>query len=80
MRVARFHRETIKSVLEVLGAAGFDRPQDLKPRFVMRRVSSSEVRSYHDIYPPVTPDALLSDSTVPESMARAWDAARSDRF
>ena len=79
-RVARFHRETIKSFLEVLGAAGFNRPQDLKPWFVMRRVSSDEVRSYADIYRSVEPNALLSASTIPASLARAWANARPDRF
>jgi hypothetical protein len=28
----------------------------------MRRVSSGEVRSYHDIYTPIEPGALLTSS------------------
>jgi glutamate synthase domain-containing protein 2 len=79
-RVARFHRDTVKSFLEVLGAAGLARPHDLKPWFVMRRVSLGDVRSYHDIFPPVTRGALLSEATVPPHLARAWHTARSDQF
>jgi len=78
-RVARYHRETVKSFFDVLGAAGFQEPRDLKPWFVMRRVNSGEVRSYHEIYPAIEPGALLNGS-VNGSMGRAWDTARPDRF
>ncbi len=78
-RVARFHRETVKSFFDVLGSAGFQEPGDLKPWFVMRRVNSGEVRSYHEIYPSIEPGALLNGS-VNGSMGRAWDTARPDRF
>ena len=78
-RVARYHRETVKSFFEVLGAAGFQRPHELKPWFVMRRVSTGDVRSYHEIYPTVERGALLTGSSN-GSMGRAWDAARPDRF
>lgn len=78
-RVARFHRETVKSFFEVLGAAGFREPGDLKPWFVMRRVSSGDVRSYHELYPTLEPGALLRGG-VNGSLGRAWDTARPDQF
>ena len=78
-RVARFHRETVKSFFEVLGAAGFQQPGDLKPWFVMRRVSSGEIRSYHEIYPTLEPGALLTGA-VNGSLGRAWETARPDAF
>ena len=78
-RVARFDRETVKSFFDVLGSAGFQEPRDLKPWFVMRRVNSGEVRSYHEIYPALEPGSLRNGSAN-GSMGRAWDAARPDRF
>jgi len=78
-RVARFHRETVRSFFEVLGAAGFHQPDDLKPWFVMRRVTSGEVRSYHELYPTLEPGALLRGE-VSGSLARAWDTAHPDAF
>jgi glutamate synthase domain-containing protein 2 len=78
-RVARFHRETVKSFFEVLGAAGLQDPGALKPWYVMRRVNSGEVRSFHEIYPPIEPGALLT-SSVNGSVGRAWNAARPDSF
>ncbi|MGE0360966.1 MAG: FMN-binding glutamate synthase family protein [Vicinamibacterales bacterium] len=78
-RVARYHRETVKSFFEVLGAAGLHEPGDLKPWFVMRRVTAAEVRSYNEIYPPLEPGAFLSGD-VHASLARAWATARADAF
>ncbi|HVQ12393.1 MAG TPA: FMN-binding glutamate synthase family protein, partial [Vicinamibacterales bacterium] len=78
-RVARFHRETVKSFFEVLGAAGLQDPRELKPWYVMRRINSGEVRSYHDIYTPIEPGALLT-SSVNGSLGHAWSTARPDRF
>ncbi|MFN7982656.1 MAG: FMN-binding glutamate synthase family protein [Vicinamibacterales bacterium] len=78
-RVARFHRETVKSFLEVLGAAGMRAPSELKPWHVLRRVGSGEIRSYSDLYPSLTPGALLAGN-VEGSLGQAWNAARPDRF
>lgn len=78
-RVARYHRETVKSFFEVLGAAGLQRPQDLKPWFVMKRVSAMEIRSYADIYPQLTQGQLLH-SPQNTGMSRAWEFASASHF
>ena len=78
-RVARYHKETVKSFLDVLGAAGLDAPRSLKPWYVMKRVGSGDVRSYHELYPDVEPGSLL-DGRVNGSLAEAWGRARPDRF
>ena len=78
-RVARYHKETVKSFFEVLGAAGLHSPDDLKPCFIMKRVSSMEIRSYHELYPPMEPGALLTE-TVHASMATAWNEANAHSF
>jgi len=78
-RVANFHRETVKSFFEVLGAAGLKSPRELKPWHIMRRVGSTEVRNYSEIYPYIEPNSLLG-STIPEAFARPWAAARPDTF
>ncbi len=69
----------MKSFFEVLGAAGLHEPRDLKAWYVMRRVSSGDVRSYNEIYPPLEPGALLTGG-VNSSLARAWATARADTF
>jgi hypothetical protein len=79
VRVARFHKETVKSFFEVLGAAGFTRPDELKPWNIMRRVSTTEIRNYSEIYPPAIPGSLVGKN-ADGPLARAWNAASPDRF
>jgi glutamate synthase domain-containing protein 2 len=78
-RVARYHKETVKSFFEVLGAAGLARPSDLKPWFIMKRVSAMEIRSYADIYPQLAAGQLFT-SPHTSGMSRAWEFANADAF
>ena len=78
-RVARYHRETVRSLLEVFGAAGLQRPQDLKPWFIMKRVSAMEIRSYADIFPQLASEQLLTDPST-TGMSRAWENASATHF
>ena len=78
-RVTRYHKETVKSFFEVLGAAGLRKPSDLKPAYIMKRVSSMEIRSYHELYPPTAPGALLGED-VKGPMAEDWQMARAESF
>lgn len=50
-RVARYHRETIESVAEILGAMGLNSTKDVQRKHIQRRVSHFETKSYADIYP-----------------------------
>jgi glutamate synthase domain-containing protein 2 len=79
VRVARFHKETVHSFFDVLGAAGCERPSDLKSWNVMRRVSTTEIRNFSEIYPLSAPGELIG-ATPSGTLARAWQAASPDRF
>lgn len=58
-RVANFHHETVKSVAEILGAAGLSRTEELCRKHVYRRVSPTQVCSYEEIYPAMNSGDLL---------------------
>ncbi len=78
-RVARYHRETIRAAVDLMSAAGLSAPAELRPWHVMRRVSQLEVRHYGEIFEYLAPGALLRDD-LPESLARAWEAADASTF
>ncbi len=78
-RVASFHRHTIESFSEILGAMGLEHPEDLRPWHVMRRISATEVRHYGEVHEFLNAGDLL-DQPLPESFARAWNAASPDTF
>jgi glutamate synthase domain-containing protein 2 len=80
-RVANFHRETVKSFFEVLGASGLTSPRELRDRpwHIMRRVSPTETKNYSEIYPAIEPGSLLTKGPS-EYFARAWESASADHF
>jgi glutamate synthase domain-containing protein 2 len=58
-RVARFHRQTVKSLSHMLAAAGLSHPDELGPHHLVRRVSATEVRQFAHLHTFLRPGALL---------------------
>jgi len=79
VRVQRFHKETVHALLELLGAAGLEHPDDLRPWHINRRVSPTQVLNYAQIYDTIEPGALLSEP-VPAQYEAAWLVATSEAF
>lgn len=50
-RVARYHKGTVRSVIELLAAAGIKDPLQLNRSNIYRRINTYEIKSYADIYP-----------------------------
>lgn len=78
-RVANFHKATVKSFAEILGAMGFVDPKQLRPRHLMRRVSLSQVKDYSEIYPFINDGDLLK-SPVPKEFERAYQTSSAETF
>ena len=78
-RTERFHRETVESLLELVGAAGLEDPAAISPDHIMRRVDERTVQSYFQIYPFIERGALISDP-VPEAYEDAWRKASVAHF
>ena len=78
-RTYMFHRETVQSVAEIMGAMGLDSTSDFRPWHLMRRVSPMEVRHYGELYEYLRPGALL-EAEVPVTYSRALHAASAESF
>jgi glutamate synthase domain-containing protein 2 len=63
-RAASFHRNTMKSFLELIAAMGISKPEELNRSFVNRRVSADHVLKYNKIYPYVAVGAYLREDPV----------------
>lgn len=79
VRVYNLHKNLEKSVCEMMGAMGLQNTEELQPWHLMRRVSSTEVRHYGEIYEYLEPGSLLH-SNMPNSYARAVASAQSSSF
>ncbi len=77
-RVARYHAHTVRALVEIATAAGCRHPRELRRNMFWRRVSTTEVRTLDQIYPPLEPGELLA--APPERFAEAWDRADPARW
>ncbi|MCB9765664.1 MAG: FMN-binding glutamate synthase family protein [Alphaproteobacteria bacterium] len=79
VRVAHYQKETVRHLLELVGAAGLDHPDDLRAHLIHRRISPTETTTLDVLFPILEADALLSGQVSPD-VARDWAAARAERF
>lgn len=59
VRVANFHKETIKAAVELMAAAGINHPDHLHRSHIYRRVSANQIQTYAQLYPYMLKGALL---------------------
>jgi glutamate synthase domain-containing protein 2 len=78
-RVANFHKETVKSLGELIAAAGMSAPSELKPHHIIRRVGDGRILSLADQFEFMNNGELLGNNP-PSSFATSWSNARADRF
>lgn len=79
-RVYNFHRNTLKALAEMLGAAGLSHPSELGPEHIIRRVSENEIQSYDQMFTFLKPDELLTGKCEHTVFKQYWEDARSDSF
>ena len=78
-RVARFQRQTLMGLREIVVAMGLDDPWQIKPCDLSERIGSARASPVDRIYTFLDDGQLLAD---PEATpyARYWEAARADSF
>jgi glutamate synthase domain-containing protein 2 len=79
-RVKMFHENTLKALKELIAAAGLHHPNEIGPEHVIRRVSSTEVRSLSALYQFVKPGELIGGLPDHAVFKVFWDVARADSF
>lgn len=79
-RVFHFHRNTVKALGELVGAAGLAHPSDLRPWHIVRRVSTSEVRLLSNLLKYIKPGDLLDDNVDLAVYKYYWHMANVESF
>ena len=80
-RVHQFHENTMMALRDLIAAAGLTHPDELGPEHIIRRVSSTKVRSLSRLLPFIEPGALLADTVPDHPVFQAfWTDSRSDSF
>jgi glutamate synthase domain-containing protein 2 len=79
-RVWRFHERTVKALAELLAAAGLSRPDQLEPRHLAHRVSTTEIRQFDRMHYFAQPNDLIEARSASRFYRDNWNLARPDRF
>ncbi len=78
-RVHKFHYQTVKTLMELLAAAGLEHPDQLRPWHILRRTTQFEVHHYGEMFHYLNPGELLTEP-LPKNYARAVHAASAHTF
>ncbi|WP_126249288.1 FMN-binding glutamate synthase family protein [Chitinophaga rhizosphaerae] len=78
-RVANYHEDTLKTFVELIGAAGIDDYKKLTRSHIYRRVFMNEVRTFEDIFPSLEPNCMR-ENRIPEKYKQDYEQAFADRW
>ena len=80
VRVARYHKETVKAFVELMAAAGLDDPDKINRLHVYQRVDQHLSRSYYKLYPYIPEGSLLTQESIPRGWMQYMSQAVPDSF
>ena len=79
-KVASFHKHTMRSFVELMGAAGLEHPDQINRSHLYRRISHRETMRFDHIYPYITKGCLLHDETTPKEWKFHMGISSPDKF
>jgi len=74
-RVANYHAAMIENLLELIAVAGLESLDQLEPGHINRRVSGTNVKNYSELYPSISCNCLLTESSIPPVWQSGWKQA-----
>ncbi len=80
VRVANYHRNTLKALAELVGAAGLTHPNQLRAHHIVRRISVNEVRLVSNILRFLRPGELLERVSEHPVYATFWNMSSAHSF
>ncbi|SHI00922.1 FMN-binding glutamate synthase family protein [Pollutimonas bauzanensis] len=80
LRVESFHRNTLKALSELLGAAGLQHPCELRPHHIAKRIANGEVRVLSALFPDLEKGELLEGKFRLTIFRTAWPMAQAESF
>jgi glutamate synthase domain-containing protein 2 len=79
-RVANYHKNTVESFVELMGAAGISHPDKINRSHVYRRVFMNLVKTYEEIYPTIPDGCLLDGGDIPYDYDEYMKRASAESF
>lgn len=79
-RVYKFHRNTLKALAEMTGAAGLSHPGDFRPHHLLMRESDRDMVTGEEVYPYLPEGFLLRGEEDEFGYLFRWNRARAQSF
>ncbi len=79
-RVVHFHKNTVESFVELMGATGLDHTDKINRSHVYRRVFMNMVKTFEEIYPTIPDGCLLEGGDVPYDYESYMNRASEEVF
>jgi glutamate synthase domain-containing protein 2 len=79
-RVFKFHRQTLRSLSDMLAAAGLTHPDELGPHHLVRRVSATQIRQFSELHTFLTPGELIDGRCKEGFYTTNWARASAGSF
>ena len=79
IRVARYHKETVHSTIDLLSATGHESMDGISRYDINRRISQIEVKRFDEIYPIIHPGSFI-DGNLPDKLKVEFDLADENSF
>jgi glutamate synthase domain-containing protein 2 len=80
VRVSNYHRNTLKALAELVGAAGQSHPTELMPHHIVLRTHQNTVQTLATVHLNLQPGELLDAEAEPAVYKRFWSMASADTF
>lgn len=78
-RAARYHRQTLEALADIVAAAGFKHPRDLQPHHLYHRLNATEAYPADQVWCFLAENALL-DAPEQTPYKKWWQEASPDSF
>lgn len=79
LRVYNYHKSTVFSAVQLMGAAGIRHPEDIQRSFIYRRVGPNNIETFADTYPEI-PEGSLAKTPYPSQYERDMALSSSATF
>jgi len=80
VRVANYHKETVRSFVELMAAAGIDDPDKINRTHVHKRIIMNTNQRYDEIFPYIPKGCLLDKDLIPENWIKDMMQADPESF
>lgn len=80
VRVANYHKETVRSFVELMAAAGIDDPDKINRSHVNKRIIMNTNQRYDEIFPYVPKGCLLDKDLIPKKWVKDMMQADPNSF